>query len=808
MWPRRSAGSRQWRAACGWTVLGLIGAAHPGGASAAPADSATPAAPATAPAQHQLIALVRVNGVDKGPFFLSEDGRGRFLLPAAEYGRLGLGAAPPAALGGDGNRYVVLNALAGVRLDFDPTTVVLDLRFAAAALPGNVIDLAPQRRAGVEYPADTSVYLNYGVNVDGDRNFGQRRYQLATELAARYGRWLLYTTTDTVREGSGGVRTTRLLTNAQLDDRAGLRRLTLGDFFTAADVAPAAVPMAGVNLAKAYAMDPYFIRFPTATFRAEALFPSTVQVKIGGNVVAQRNVPPGPVDITNITGVTGGAELSVVLRDPFGREQVLQQPFFFATRAGLAPGLHDYNYSVGALRQDYGTASADYGPLAAAAAHRYGVNQRLTIGAIGQAAPGLIAAGPLATYQWPRFGIVGGSVVGSSYEGRQGWAGEIAYSYTGSGFALNLGTRELSSGYAQLTNLLDGPRLRNSRYASASVYSSRVGTVTATYAAQNSYDGAPAASWSVNFTRSLLQNRGLLALGYTEILRPTPVRVWGVSLRYFFDAATSAVAGAGHDPRGSFQALALQQTTPQGQGVGYEVSATRTGADAAYTLGRGFVQVNAAHAEFGAEYQRATLGDAAGQRSRAFVAGSVGVVDGVVFAGRPVADSLALIRVATLPQVPVYVNGWRAGDTNARGEVVATNLASYYDNIISFGDRDVPLDYVYSAAERVISPPLRSGTLVEFEVKRINAVFGRLLNAQSRGGAPLEFRELRLTRDGGSLPGFTGRRGEFYVEGVQPGTYRLDLQGEPACAVSLEIPQATGLIDIGTVRCEAAPPTR
>ncbi|MFN7572079.1 MAG: fimbria/pilus outer membrane usher protein [Betaproteobacteria bacterium] len=756
--------------------------------------------------QHQLIALVRVNGVDKGPFFLSQDGRGRFLLPAGEFGRLGLGAAPPAALGGD--RQVVLDALPGVQLEFDPTAVVLELRFAAAALPGSVIDLSPRRRAGVEYPADPSVYLNYGLNVDGDRDFGQRRYQLATELAARYGRWLLYNTTDTVREGGSGVQTTRLLTNAQFDDRAGLQRLTLGDFFTAADVAPAAIPMGGINLAKAYSMDPYFIRFPTGTFRAEALFPSTVQVKIGGNVVAQRNVPPGPVDITNITGVTGGAELSVVLRDPFGREQVLQQPFFFATRAGLAPGLHDYNYSVGALRENYGTASADYGPLAAAAAHRYGVDERLTIGAIGQAAPGLIAAGPLATYQWPRFGIIGGSIIGSRFEGRQGWAGEIAYSYTGSGFALNLGTRELSRDYAQLANLLDGPRLRNSRYASASVYSSRAGTLTATYAAQNGYDTAPATSWSVNFTRSLLQNRGLFALGYTEILQPTPVRIWGVSLRYFFDAATSAVAGVGHDPRGSFQTVALQQTTPQGQGLGYEVSATRTGADATYALGRAFVQVNAAHAEFGAEYQRATLDDAAGQRSRAFVAGSVGVVDGVAFAGRPVADSLALIRVATLPQVPVYVNGWRAGDTNARGEVVATNLASYYDNIISFGDRDVPLDYVYSAAERVISPPLRSGTLVEFEVKRINAVFGRLVDVAARGGAPLEFRELRLTRGADNLSGFTGRRGEFYVEGVQPGIYRLLVEGDPACAVSLEMPQPTGLIDIGTVRCEGEPPAR
>ena len=83
-----------------------------------------------------------------------------------------------------------------------------------------------------------------------------------------------------------------------------------------------------------------------------------------GNLIAQRQVQPGPVDITNITnGITGGQNVSVVIRDPFGREQVLQRPFFFATNVGLAEGLHEYSYNLGFLRRQYGIDSNDYGDL-------------------------------------------------------------------------------------------------------------------------------------------------------------------------------------------------------------------------------------------------------------------------------------------------------------------------------------------------------------------------------------------------------------------------------------------------------------
>ncbi|UCG98600.1 MAG: hypothetical protein JSW31_05940, partial [Burkholderiales bacterium] len=74
--------------------------------------------------------------------------------------------------------------------------VTLHLQVAANALQGTAIDLKPKRRAGVTFPADSSVFLNYGLNASGDDSFGERHFQTATELGARLGNWLFYNTTD------------------------------------------------------------------------------------------------------------------------------------------------------------------------------------------------------------------------------------------------------------------------------------------------------------------------------------------------------------------------------------------------------------------------------------------------------------------------------------------------------------------------------------------------------------------------------------------------------------------------------------
>ncbi len=727
-------------------------------------------------------------------------------MPLAEFVKWGLPPGNAAPLVIDGEPFLDIGMVPGVEARFDAATVSLDLSVAASALPATTINLGPERRAGVIFPSENSFFVNYGFNAVGDDAFGQRQYQFATELAARTGNWLLYNTTAQ-QWGTGAQNGfVRLLTNAQLDDRANLRRWTFGDFFTPAFDLNGSVALGGASLTKVYAMDPYFVQYPTASFATEVAFPSTVQVRIDGNLIAQRQVQPGPVDVTNITnGLTGGQSVSVVIRDPFGREQILQRPFFFATNVGLAEGLSEYSYNVGFMRRQYGLESNDYGPLAASAFHRYAFTNQLTLGLRGQASEDLYNLGPFGTWQ-SQYGIVAAGVSIGGRNGGTAPAGSAAYSYTGTNYSVNLGALYRARDYAQLSDAAAGFLIRTNQYASGSVYFPGWGTLTATYNALSGYDGLDSKVTNVTYTRSVLDGKGLLSLNYVQTAQPQTSYGWLMSLRYFFDLSTSIVGAIGGSNNGSNQALSLQKSVPQGEGVGYDVTAGRFDSEAPDAMfGRAFAQANVEYLSFGAEYARASRPEGGPGLARGFVAGSIGVVAGRVFAARSVQDSLALVRVSGPPEVPVYANGWFVGRTNASGEVVATNIASYYDNFIAFDAKEMPLDYVFPKAEEVVSPPTRSGTLVSFSVRKNHAIVGRLVEMRDGSPIPLEFREIVLVRGGDVIRSFTARRGEFYVEGVEPGKYELRQETGVACSGPVLVPERVDtMTDVGNVVCVPA----
>jgi outer membrane usher protein FimD/PapC len=775
-------------------------------ASPIPAPAAS-ARPAPAAARTMLIARVLLNTVPRGDVPLVRDEHGRMLVPLGEFGGWGLAPGDKAVVHGDDGPWIDLTVVPGLDARFDAATVTLRVNVVASALPDTMLDLGPARHRGVIFPAERSFFVNYGFDATGDERFGERRYLLATEAGARSGNWLLYNTTSQQWGSGAPAGFVRLQTRAEYDDRANLRRYALGDFVTPAADLHAAVPMGGVSLTKLYAMDPYYVRYPTAAFASELALPSTVEVRVDGNLIAQRQVPPGPLRIANVTtGLTGAQNVSVVVRDPFGREQVLQQPFFFATNAGLAAGLHEYSYNAGFVRRRYGVRSDDYGDFGASLAHRYAFTDRLTLGVRGQASASLWNAGPFGTWQSP-LGIVGVGVGIGGRDGASAAAGTAAYSYTGSNASVTLGALYRGRDYGELADLTGNPRVRSNAYASGSLYHPAWGTLTATYSALTSYEGLDAKVTNVTWTRGLLGGRGLLSLGYLRSGEPQSSQRWLLSFRYFFDVVTSVVASAGYADGGGTQALAVQRSVPQGEGVGYEVGVGHVGADGSDAMtGRAFVQVNAAHAALGGEYARAGRGDGSSGVGRLFVAGSVGGVGGRLFAARPVQDSFALVRVAGLADIPVYANGWFAGRTDASGEVVATNLASYYDNTLSFGAKDLPLDYVFPISEVVISPPARSGTLVEFAVRRYRAIVGTLVEPRDGPPIALEFREITLQRGDATLRSFTARRGEFYVEGVEPGDYVLRATNGTTCSARVAIPELVAAItDIGAIACVPAP---
>jgi outer membrane usher protein len=764
--------------------------------------SATRGTPAASQPLEAVIARVVVNSVSKGDATVYRGAGGAWLARAEDVAKWGLKAPAAARIEIEGEQYVRLERLRELRVTFDERSVTLDLRAAPGMLPRTEIDLAWRRRPGTIYPADSSLLFNYGLSALGDRGFGSRTYQGTTELAARAGSWLLYSTTSYQDGGAIDHRMTRLLTNVQYDDRPTLRRFTAGDFYTPGFDVAGSVGMGGLSLSKLYRMDPYFVQYPTAGFTAQVALPSTVEVRVDGNLVAQQQVQPGTLDVRNVTAAAGQRNVSVVIRDPFGREQVFGQPFYF-TQFGLAQGLHEYSYNLGALRRQYGYVSNDYGHLAASAYHRYAFSDALTLGLRGEGDSELFNFGPFATVQFARAGIVGLGVSGSDRGGARGHATGVTYSYARDPVTVGFAGRYFSRDFAQLADEINPQFTRSDEFAAASLFFPRAGTFSVGYSTTRSYVFPERQSWTLGYTRQMFGSRAILSANYTHAERPTSSDSWLVSLTWYFDREYSAIGRAGGGPESNFQSAALQKVVPRGEGYGYLVEAGRAERDGTpAAVGRGQFQLNATHAIAGVDLLTSSDRSVEPGATRAFVAGGIGYVDGTAFASRPIVDSFALVKVGEVPDVPVYANGWLQGRTDDRGKVVATELNAFFDNEVSFRAQDLPLNYQYPTSRLTISPPNRSGSVVNFGLRAVQAVYGALVLERDGKRMPLELRELEVTRGERKFESFTARRGEFYFEDLEPGEYAVHVRGEPSCTATIRVRRAAEpFVDLGAVPC-------
>ena len=105
--------------------------------------------------------------------------------------------------------------------------------------------------------------------------------------------------------------------------------------------------------------------------------PSTVDVFVNGRAVGSSEVPAGPFVVNQVPALNGSGDVNIVVRNALGQEQIISVPFYSAA-VMLQPGLSLYDIDLGPVRENYGLASADYGPLIAAATWRHGFTSLFT----------------------------------------------------------------------------------------------------------------------------------------------------------------------------------------------------------------------------------------------------------------------------------------------------------------------------------------------------------------------------------------------------------------------------------------------
>lgn len=765
--------------------------------------AATLLLPVPARGADTMIVAVTVNGERKGEFFVYRTGDGDFLVKVSDLAVMALRDLKGKIVDVEGEPHLSLRSAAGIEPRLDEKTLTLEIAAASRLLGSKAIDLQPARRPGVLRPKDSSAFLNYRLGSTGSA--GSSSLSFAAEAGARVGDWLFASDYSHLSTSRGERRSVRLMSNLTLDRREQLQRLTLGDFFTSSGALGSPLQLGGISFSKRYTLDPYFVRHPTAAFAGAVPAPAEAEIYLGDMRVRTERLPAGEFLIQNFDYYGGARDIQIVLRDRFGREQRLDYRYYF-TDALLRGGLHEYSYDLGVMRRDFGTSSNRYAGAAASLFHRYGVSDNLTVGVRGEASKAGGNFGPELLVRVGAFGTTTARLAASrDAEGRTGRAIQVGHDYQAGAFHARLDARHLSEHYAVAAGAPAADRPRADVSGGVGYGDAAIGNFGLDVSSSTRYHGMARKATTFSYSKSLPGNLSLFAT-YSRVHEGTRRSEFFVGLSWSPTKDINASAVLQDRAGTSTQLLQVSRNVPQGEGWGWRLAAenARQGGHEARSVSP-FVQYNSPYWIYTADFRSDSVGDQRARSSYQVAAsGAIAYVGGTVGLSRPIADSFGVIQVGNLEDVRVYQSNQLIGRTNAKGRLFVPNLGSYVDNQIAIEDKDVPFDYLIAEKERYVSPPWRSGSVVPFQVTRIQAFTGRILLRTDGALQPAEYHEGTLIVDGKLIAFVTGNGGSFYLENLAAGRFDLVLSSPAGtCRVDLVIPESTAtIVELGEFPCE------
>ena len=782
-WPTRaSAGS-------------LLGLALAAGTPAAGAEFTPDFAALTAAAEQDLLVVtVSYNGVRRdGLAYILREGDS-LLVDSDTLRRLAIRHDSAIAVERDGRLLVPLAAISGLNGEVDTKRQHLNLASDPRALALNDITYQFTSTPPPQLP-HWGGYVNYALFGTSALS-GSEGYGFADTLGAGLTGSIF---------GPHGVGTAGILINSQSavdspesvllldvnwrwDDLANKTTLLVGDTVSTPGWWGRAVRFGGVQYGTNFSLQPGFVTYPLMAVSGLATVPSTADILINNVRVAEQAVPAGPFSISNLPTMTGAGELNMVVRDAFGQQQVVTQPFYIAQQL-LRPGLTEFSVGAGAGRLNYGLTNLDYGGTIAYGWARHGISANLTGEVRAEADADGAAVGAGTDVLVGNLGVL--SVGGTATQGPQGNGTRYLVGFDRQTPFLSFGARftRASENYREIGDF--GPQVAQWSTAFVRTSFAQYGSLAFGYTGQRYYDAEPltiySATYSINVgARAFLTLTGSKFLGAqdeTQVLALLTIPIGNLT------SATASVQTTRRDSETTRIGEAyIQRSLPVGEGYGYYVRANTD-----RHVGGGV--------QYAGPYGRYTLEAATDNgRSglRASAAGGIAWVDDTMMFAQPIEQSFAVVKVGELDGVRVLQSNQDVGRTQA-GRLALAQVPSLNGVTISVDPLSVPMDVALETTSRQIVTLPRTGVVVDFAATRQRNALVRLALPP---GTPVPSGAV-VTIEGRPDRFPVGFDGEVYLTGLADRQSLVVRINGTRCRVLLELdPSGPANADIGPLRCE------
>ncbi len=592
-----------------------------------------------------------------------------------------------------------------------------------------------------------------------------------------------------------------------------LRRWRAGDVVTGTLPWSRAVRLGGVQLASDFGLRPDLVTYPLPVISAAAAVPSTVNVLVDGIRQFSGPVEPGPFAVRMLPVITGAGEVAVTVQDALGRQTVITLPFY-ASPDLLKPGLASYSLEAGAVRQDYGLSADRYSSWAVNGSARYGLADWLTLESHGEATNALVLLGGGAAFQVGVLGIVNAAVSGSGGRGGMlagaggGASGGLAsagFQRVSSRFSFSVSGAFSTDGYRDIAAVNGSPAPRSTLTASLAYQLGGWGDIGVAYLQQTPRAPLPGPPYAaldqsaianprvqlVNASYSVsIAGASFYATGFKDLRKGASYGL-GIGVSFALGRSTSASVGGSLDSGRSTSSVTIAKSALEPNDYGYRLLDSE-----------GAAASRSAEVEFLSPWGRLSGGvdQSSGQiTGRAGARGALVLAGDDLFASDQIHDSFAVVRTGGVADVPVLYENRLIGATDSRGRLLVPSLLSYQNNRLTVDASRLPVDIDVGQTSVLVRPPDRSGVVVDFPIRKVNAA---LLRLRDRTGQPVPVGSVAKAPGAADQP--VGYDGEAYVTGLKP-TNRMEvvLPNGTSCSVQFDYRPVKGDIPvIGPLRCQ------
>lgn len=512
-----------------------------------------------------------------------------------------------------------------------------------------------------------------------------------------------------------------------------------GDVFTPRSAMTGTVNLAGVRIAsdRMLRRDQEFTPVPLIGGVVDTR--SAAEIFVNNDKMGSRDVAAGPWDLGRVPVSPGSNDVRVVIRDEFGREEVVSQRFYM-TNANLPKGQREWDVAAGLVRVDGDT----YRTPAVAAKLEQGVSNYWTAGATMQTDGTNTNVGLSNRIVLGTAGAVAIEAAHSTSARGEGSAISASYEYRSRNWSAQVGHTRYSDNYWQLSQVNKPAGSTLSTTTTGSLSLNPLGKPWSLSLAAARIDYSTGASRQrVDVAGRYRSSGSEFGFGMGRDFETKEDAVY-VSFRHNFGNASASIS-ARQSPDLTVRANAQGQADIANQRVRWSASleerdsGTRSQVEASTSTRRLDVRGSITDDERGTEIRTRTRG-------------SLWIGEGGVAAQRFSTGSFAVVEVPGQQGVPVAGSGAFNVSTNRQGIAVLPNVRPLAQSRVSIDTAAIPFEVGIGTNAMPYTARRNGGAKVKFDVVSMSMIEIQL----TANGKPVPSSAVAITNNERVIVGHEG----------------------------------------------------